>query len=319
MNTSRIVSAMENIDEELIVEAGKYKTAGRKNIRLKFVAALAACVAVMSSFIIVQAENGGVSNLFAPLFGTAQTEIINNIGTPIGASVSADGYTLSADAVIGDRYNMAVVYTLRRDDGQPITEDLYFKQWETDVCSHASGGGTLTPMDSGNGQLSFIETWNSSKAMIGKYITVSFGDLTINCEGVDDPVIAAGPWQFSYTLRYQDSSIRVPAKHAKITDDEGNEYQIDKILISPIGLHIEGKISGKYWEKKETRQKIEVSVKKKDGAAEPLCNFGTGSFGYSSSGKKQAISFRYETIFEEPLRLNEIESLKIGGKEFPIK
>lgn len=318
MNTPRIVNAMENIDDELIAEAGRYKGPQKKNIRWKFAAALAACVAVMSSFIIVQAENGGVSNLFAPLFGTAQTEIIDNIGTPIGAFVSADGYTLSADAVIGDRHNMAVIYTLRRDDGKPITEDLYFKQWETDVCRHASGGGTLTPIEGENGQLAFIETWNSSKAMIGKYITVSFGDLTLNGEGADDPVIAAGPWQFSYTLRYKDSSIRVPAKHEKITDEEGNEYRIDKILISPIGLHMEGKISGGSWEEGETRQNVAVLVKRKNGSAEALGNFGTGSFGYSSSGKKQSVSFRYETIFEEPLRLDEMEALIIGGKEFPF-
>lgn len=41
------------------------------------------------------------------------------------ASVTVNGYTLTADAVIGDRYNIANVYTLTRDDGQPSGERLF--------------------------------------------------------------------------------------------------------------------------------------------------------------------------------------------------
>ena len=64
--------------------------------------------------------------VFASIFGNspAQTEIMDRMGVPIGASDTADGVTITADAIIGDTYSYAVVYSIARDDGQPLAEDL---------------------------------------------------------------------------------------------------------------------------------------------------------------------------------------------------
>lgn len=69
------------------------------------------------------------AEVFAPIFGgsAAQTEIIDKIGYPIGASDTAGGVTITADAVMGDAYNAAIVFTITRDDGTALlpagTED----------------------------------------------------------------------------------------------------------------------------------------------------------------------------------------------------
>ena len=57
--------------------------------------------------------------VFSPLFGgaPAQTEIIDKIGYPVGASDTDNGVTVTADAVMGDAYNAVIVYTISRDDG----------------------------------------------------------------------------------------------------------------------------------------------------------------------------------------------------------
>ena len=57
--------------------------------------------------------------VFASIFGDspAQTEILDRMGVPIGASDTADGVTITADAIIGDTYSYAVVYSIARDDG----------------------------------------------------------------------------------------------------------------------------------------------------------------------------------------------------------
>ena len=64
--------------------------------------------------------------VFASVFGgaPAQTEIMNRMGVPIGASDTSGGVTITADAIIGDTYSYAVVYSIARDDGQPLAEDL---------------------------------------------------------------------------------------------------------------------------------------------------------------------------------------------------
>ena len=61
------------------------------------------------------------AEVFSPLFGgaPAQTEIIDKIGYPVGASDTDNGVTVTADAVMGDAYNAAVVFTFRTDDGSP--------------------------------------------------------------------------------------------------------------------------------------------------------------------------------------------------------
>ena len=61
-------------------------------------------------------------DVFSPIFGgaVAQTEIIDKIGHPIGASDSDNGITISADAIMGDQYNAVIVYTISRDDGERI-------------------------------------------------------------------------------------------------------------------------------------------------------------------------------------------------------
>ena len=50
----------------------------------------------------------------------ASTEVIDAIGRPIGASASCNGVTITADAVVGDRWNYIVVFSIARDDGEPF-------------------------------------------------------------------------------------------------------------------------------------------------------------------------------------------------------
>ena len=58
------------------------------------------------------------SDAFAGVFGpTADTEIIDQIGRPIGASDTSNGVTVTADAILFDGYNYLISYTLEKEDG----------------------------------------------------------------------------------------------------------------------------------------------------------------------------------------------------------
>ena len=56
------------------------------------------------------------------LFGGApsQTEVIDKIGRPIGASAVSNGVAITADAVIGDNEHCVAVFSIARTDGMPI-------------------------------------------------------------------------------------------------------------------------------------------------------------------------------------------------------
>ena len=86
---------------------------------------------------------------FSGLFGIvtpAQTEVIDHIGYPIGASDTDNGITVTADAIMADRYSYAVVYSVVRADGSPLFEGLedpltvQFDDWDLNVADFQGGG-----------------------------------------------------------------------------------------------------------------------------------------------------------------------------------
>ncbi|MFQ9127295.1 MAG: DUF4179 domain-containing protein [Butyricicoccaceae bacterium] len=88
------------------------------------------------------------SEVFAGVFGpTADTEIIDQIGRPIGASDTVNGVTVTADAILFDGYNYLISYTLEKEDGSsfgvetnPDTNllDLLWEDSTTDVGAPAA-------------------------------------------------------------------------------------------------------------------------------------------------------------------------------------
>ena len=96
-----------DVDEQLVCAARPERMRRRRIPPLLLAAVLALLLAGFS-----EATRGSVSNLFAPLYGSSRTEIIDGVGRPVNASAAAGGYTVTAEAVVGDRYNFAIVYTL---------------------------------------------------------------------------------------------------------------------------------------------------------------------------------------------------------------
>lgn len=83
------------------------------------------------------------------VFGpTADTEVIDEIGRPIGASDTVNGVTVTADAILFDGYNYLISYTLEKEDGSsfgvktnPDTNllDLLWEDSTTDVGVRSGG------------------------------------------------------------------------------------------------------------------------------------------------------------------------------------
>ena len=207
------------------------------NYRLRNLILGMACFALVFSIALTaEATNGTVSNLLAPLFGGAQTELVDEIGVPIGASTSVNGYTLTVDAIIGDRYSVTVAYTLSRNDGKPIPENIEFK-------SHGIiASGYLTPIkidDRDHSTAHFHERLRRDKPLLGRVVTRSFSTLvTDNVEG-EDSVVAEGTWEITFTIRYPDTSEKLPVKDLVVFDEAGKKYQVKKIILSVMGIHMD--------------------------------------------------------------------------------
>ena len=101
MNCEILYAAFGEIGED-ILERSEYLKKEKKSARPRWGIAAACLILLISTLLTAEAATGAVSYLLAPLFGMAQTEIVDGIGVPIGVSASVDGYTLTCDAIIGD-------------------------------------------------------------------------------------------------------------------------------------------------------------------------------------------------------------------------
>lgn len=337
MNDERLINALGQVDESYIMESSPEN---KKNKKIKYYkwakwGAIAASIIIALGMVTtVEANTGMVSNLLAPLFGGAKTEIVDCIGVPVGVSATADGYTLTADAIIGDRYNVVIVYTLTRDDGQPLPKEVVFSGWNTTISSKKGSGSLIYVGDEEDeSKAHYIESWSFDSPIIGRYVTATFSDLKIYMGEEEDVFLAAGPWELEYTLCYKDSTKKVPVKNLVVNDTYDNEYTIKEIKISPIGIYMDFEID----KKKNSDEKMTVSITSEDGTQEKevevnrenftvslLLKDGTevklkGSYGEGSGPLSTTYKGDYQDIFDTPIPLDDMEALIICGTTYPLE
>ena len=133
----------------------------RRMVTVGVAAALVLAVGAGATVVLTPA-----GEVFSSILGgaPAQTEIIDRIGRPIGASDTQNGVTITADAIVGDTYSYAIVYSIAREDGQPLFDPeeveavegrlmLAFGEAETDVgvMGGAHGGAWFYDADPADG------------------------------------------------------------------------------------------------------------------------------------------------------------------------
>ena len=303
MNKDYLIDSIGRLDEDIIQKVHEVRISKKSRPNSWKWFSMAACIALFLSIVFTaEATSGTVSNLLAPLFGGAQTEIVDEIGVPIGASTTVDGYTLTADAIIGDRHNLAIVYTLSREDGQPIPEK---------VIRGTSGGGSLrTVVDEEHPNvIHFVESWHRRVPLIGRVVTASFSTLAIYNEGEEDTILSESTWKLTYTLRHMDSSEKLPVDDFFITDDGGNQYELNSILLSPVGIHLDMTLQNASFEyfNHGAFYDFNVCLALKDGTEIPLEGGGGGGM---TEGDKTA-EVAYSAMFDIPVPREDIKSIMI--------
>lgn len=222
--------------------------------------------ALLVTSVSAEIDSGAVTNLLAPYFGSARTELLEKFGRPIGASASAGGYTITADAVIGDRGCMQVIYTLTCEDGQPIPEHIKFLDIDYDIRGSNASCSTVYPAASDSNESQFYQKFFAEFGFSRK-IRVSFGRLVISDDPDQEPVLLAeGPWELSFVRRYPDTTRSVPMKDFTVTDQSGRSCRIRTLSCSCLGLTITGTTESDT----DLALDLTASVTLKDGSVLPL-------------------------------------------------
>ncbi|MDM8201083.1 hypothetical protein [Allofournierella massiliensis] len=300
-------------------------------IPLRRICALGAAAALAGALCLGAAASGALkpaAQAFGAVFGTApaQTEIIDRIGRPLDARATVDGVTVQADAIIGDTYSYAIVYSIYREDGQPITADpdpnrdgalaLRFGDWDTDVGHMGGMHGTawFFDEDPADNAVQFVQLLTADAPLEPGTATVRLTDLKQGI-GEDAALLAEGSWELRFDFAFEDSSLELPGGQSFTVN--GASAVLNSVAVSPLSLRIdytvETGLSSSSGTADSTPTPQPVFLTLTDGSRIDLTGFGGGV-------RPEGDSLRCELsgVFDQIFPLDTIESITIGEVTLPV-
>ena len=340
------MNALHYTDEQkslLAAQAAQAAQSARRTERrtrrpLLRTALIAAC---LTAALAVTAGATGVlksaAEAFAPIFGgsAAQTEIIDKIGYPVGASGTDNGVTITADAVLGDRYNAAIVFTITRDDGTALlpagAEDAMLLVRgggvDLDILGGTHGGSWFVDEDPTDDTVQLIQTVSSDVPINDCTATAKFEDLWLWDEESGESVpFAEGTWKLRFDVRYEDASVTLGGGETFAQD--GMTFTIDAVTVSPVAFKVDYTVDSEVrWSDSGSGQQseadsremqryfenVEILLTKTDGTVLDL----SGAGGSISPDHGTTVCSK-SNFFSEILPMEEIASIRVGGVEFPL-
>ena len=235
----------------------------RKRRHPRRVMCIAAAVAILCSTTAFALKN----NWIHLLYPSTDPTLVEPMVQPVENSIHKDGMTFTVEAMMGDRYNVLLVYTLCRDDGQPLATDSDLEYWVCiDNCSLAQypdaywgGGGQILDDDPSDGTIQFVSSYYAYKLdpytpipLLGE--SVHFDSIDILYETPNPDFVMYGEearsishsvfsceTDFDVPLQYTDMTIEYAAGQTIQSGDMQTE--LTQILLSPIGCTIQGQRS----------------------------------------------------------------------------
>lgn len=281
---------------------------------------------------------------FAGMFGpTADTEIIDRIGRPIGASDTDNGVTVTADAIIGDKYHYAITYSIAKEDGTAFDIDLTdtvgngllpltFAEADCTLSGYwggTHGGSYFYDADPADNAIQFVETREISEGEVrGHTVRAKLKDLCVYDAEMNRTVIAEGDWSFKFNLDFEDLSVSLPA--GQTFDLNGMNAIIDAVTLSPLALRVDYTVDSEVqWDENAQSGKqtahdsaqmdryfdsVQILVNKADGTSLDLSLAG----GSISPADGKTVCQKGD-IFSEILPLEDIVSVTVQGIEIPVQ
>lgn len=313
--------------------------------RLPRIAAVGVAAAVVLT---VGASATGVfrsaGEAFQGMFGpTADTEIIDKIGRPVGASDTDNGVTVTADAIIGDKYHYAVTYSIAKVDGTAFDIDLTntvgdgvlpltFGEEDTSLSGYyggTHGGSYFYDADPADNAIQYVETREVSDGEVrGHTVRAKFTDLCVFDDEMNRSVIAEGSWSFKFNLDFEDTSVSLPA--GQTFDLNGMTATIDEISLSPLALRVDYTVDSEVqWDENAQSGKqsehdseqmhkyfdsVQILVNKADGTSIDM-SYAGGSI----SPEDGRTVCQKGDIFSEIVALEDIVSVTVQGIEIPVQ
>lgn len=281
------------------------------------------------------------ADVLSDVFGgaPAQTELLNEVGRPIGASATSNGVTVTAEAVAGDRFNYAVAYSIEFEDSAAL-EGIEFHEGGTltyvgdaflRVDGAMSGGGLARLYDADPGdntlqlvQVMGVQTWNDA-GIVGRTARFSMSKLEIFTDEGEFKTLAAGDWNLKFEMNYVDTTVDLPA--GQETTWQGADVTVDAVTVSSVGVTVDymierqigdlgpsGRLSDEAQAKQDAVLGLPVTVTFADGTTFDATNANTHAEEQNDGTSAVTKTVTYDRI----IAADDILSVIVGDVEIPV-
>lgn len=283
------------------------------------------------------------SDMLSDIFNgpASQTEIIDRIGRPVGASCSNNGVTVTADAIMGDKDMVTIAYTLTFDDpaalkklSEPGENGTIAGSVDGNVYVDGEHGGQgqswLIDKNPNDSSIQYFAQFSvESPGLMGRTVRTHINSLVVPRAGKELPEykkILTGPWDLKFQLNYEDTSVTIPAP--KSVNFNGTKATIQEATVSCVGVSVRynidrsiehdnnsGKMSQNMEESMDAVGNIPLIVTFKDGHVEDA----TSHSGYFANKLDNGTTDVHKTWpFSQVCDTDKIASVQIGDTVIPM-
>lgn len=283
------------------------------------------------------------SDMLSDIFDgpASQTEIIDRIGRPVGASCSNNGVTVTADAIMGDKDMVTIAYTLTFDDpaalkklSEPGENGTIAGSVDGNVYVDGEHGGQgqswLIDKNPNDSSIQYFAQFSvESPGLMGRAVRTHINSLVVPRAGKELPEykkILTGPWDLKFQLNYEDTSVTIPAP--KSVNFNGTKATIQEATVSCVGVSVRynidrsiehdnnsGKMSQNMEESMDAVGNIPLIVTFKDGHVEDA----TSHSGYFANKLDNGTTDVHKTWpFSQVCDTDKIASVQIGDTVIPM-
>lgn len=283
------------------------------------------------------------SDMLSDIFDgpASQTEIIDRIGRPVGASCSNNGVTVTADAIMGDKDMVTIAYTLTFYDpaalkklSEPGENGTIAGSVDGNVYVDGEHGGQgqswLIDKNPNDSSIQYFAQFSvESPGLMGRTVRTHINSLVVPRAGKELPEykkILTGPWDLKFQLNYEDTSVTIPAP--KSVNFNGTKATIQEATVSCVGVSVRynidrsiehdnnsGKMSQNMEESMDAVGNIPLIVTFKDGHVEDA----TSHSGYFANKLDNGTTDVHKTWpFSQVCDTDKIASVQIGDTVIPM-
>ena len=283
------------------------------------------------------------SDMLSDIFDgpASQTEIIDRIGRPVGASRSNNGVTVTADAIMGDKDMVTIAYTLTFDDpaalkklSEPGENGTIAGSVDGNVYVDGEHGGQgqswLIDKNPNDSSIQYFAQFSvESPGLMGRTVRTHINSLVVPRAGKELPEykkILTGPWDLKFQLNYEDTSVTIPAP--KSVNFNGTKATIQEATVSCVGVSVRynidrsiehdnnsGKMSQNMEESMDAVGNMPLIVTFKDGHVEDA----TSHSGYFANKLDNGTTDVHKTWpFSQVCDTDKIASVQIGDTVIPM-